>query len=154
KKEDIRKWTKQEFEDIHELIKYKENLSHYDFLRIRNFKSNLFSSENEGNIKKITKESFELAKEDKIKEAVEKLLNLQGVGVPIASAILSMKFPEKFAIIDNRVIKNLGKDEWLKTYLSSPETYEKYLLLLRKESEEKSVSLREFERNLFESDSI
>ena len=148
--EDIRKWDKQEFWDIHKLIKDKENLSHHDFLRIRNFKSNLFSSEKEENINKITKEAFKLANEDKIKEAIEKLLELHGVGVPIASAILSMKFPDKFAIIDNRVIKRLGKNEWLKTYLFSPETYEKYLFLLREKIKENGFNLRDYERGLFE----
>jgi endonuclease III len=150
KTKEIREWTKKEFEDIHKLIKNKDKLSHYDFLRIRNFKSNLFSSENEETINKITKESFQLAEKDKIKEAIEKLLVLHGVGVPVASAILAMKFPNKFAIIDNRVIRKLGKDQWLKTYLTNSKTYEEYLLLLREKSEANKSNLRDFERNLFE----
>ena len=143
-------WYKNEFENIHESVKNMKELSYFDFLRIRNFKLQNSSTENEEHIKRITEESFELAKNDKIIEAINKLLELNGVAIPIASTILAMKFPEKYAIIDRRVIVALDKEDWIKDYLKNPQTYEKYLLLMRDNSKSKGMKLRDYERMLFE----
>ena len=105
------KWYEEEFEEINNLIKNKNSLSHYEFLRIRNFKLQTLTRECENQIQGITRKAFKLAEEDKIEEAIEKLIQMHGVGIPIASTILAMKFPEKYAIIDKRVIKNLRKEE-------------------------------------------
>ena len=144
------KWYAKEFENIHKEIKNKESLSYHDFLRIRNFKLQNSSTENESNIMDITQKAFNYAKDDKIQEAVKQLVELDGVAIPIASTILAMKFPERYAIIDRRVITALGKTEWLKNYLNNPEIYEEYLLLLRKMAKTKGKLLRDYERELFE----
>ena len=156
KKKEIREWTKKEFEKIHDFIKNKEKLSHYDFLRIRNFKANNFTYENEEHIEKVTQQAFILAKEDKIKEAVIKLLELNGVAVPMASVILAIKFPDKYAIIDVNVLTALNKDDWLKgnKYMKDPQIYEEYLMLIRKKAKDKGVRLRDYERVLFEGDEL
>ncbi len=143
-------WYKDEFEIIYESIKDKEGLSHYDFLRIRNFKLQNSSIEDEKNIRTITEEAFRLAKKDNITESIDKLLELNGVAVPIASTILAMKFPEKYAIIDRKVIQALGKEKWLKDYLKNSSTYEKYLILMRNKAKSKGMKLRDYERMLFE----
>jgi len=143
-------WYKNEFERIHETIKDSSCLSYLDFLRIRNFKLQNSSAENEESVQKVTKEAFHLAEEDKIKEAISKLLELHGVAIPIASTILATKYPDRYAIIDVRVLKALGKDDWLKDYLSNVSTYEKYLVEIRKQAKEKNMLLRDFERSLFE----
>lgn len=143
-------WYKDEFKHIQESIKEKNKLSYFDFLRIRNFKLQNSSTENEKKIKKITEEAFILAKKDKIIESIKKLLELNGVAIPIASTILAMKFSNKFAIIDRRVIKALNKDEWIKDYLRNPKIYEKYLILMRNKSKSKKMKLRDYERMLFE----
>jgi adenine-specific DNA glycosylase len=143
-------WYKKEFEKINNEIKNKDSLSSSDFLRIRNFKLQNLSVEKEESIKNGTKKAFNLAKQNKIKEAIEELSKLNGVAIPIASSILAMKFPEKYAIIDRRVIKSLGKEEWLKDYLKNPQTYESYLIFLRNKAKEEHKSLRDVERNLFE----
>jgi len=144
------KWYEEEFEEINNLIKNKNSLSHYEFLRIRNFKLQTLTRECENQIQGITRKAFKLAEEDKIEEAIEKLIQMHGVGIPIASTILAMKFPEKYAIIDKRVIKNLRKEEWLKDYKTNPRTYHEYLVLMRKRAKDKGISLRCFERSLFE----
>lgn len=86
---EINDWYKEEFEVIANIIKGKDYLNYCDFLRIRNFKINLSSRASKEQIKSLTKIAFKLAIEDKI----------EGVGIPIASAILAMKFPDKYAII-------------------------------------------------------
>ena len=146
------RWYEAEFESISNEVKESEFLSYLSFLRVRNFKLQNSSPESESRITRITKTAFSLAKEDKIKEAIECLIDLDGVRIPIASTILAVKYPDKFAIIDSRVIKKIGKVEWLSEYLKKPEVYEEYLLLLRKMAEEKKMRLRDLERMLFESE--
>ncbi|MCJ7697549.1 MAG: hypothetical protein MUO73_04380, partial [Thermoplasmata archaeon] len=114
KLEDKLKWYAGEFEEINSKIDSKDFLSHYDFLRIRNFKLQNLSVADERHIEDVTKKAFDLAKQDKIEESVKKLVELDGVRVPIASAILAMRFPEKYAIIDKRVITQLKKDGYIK----------------------------------------
>ncbi len=143
-------WDKKEFEDIHEIIKNKDSLSHYDFLRIRNFKIQNSSPEKEEHIKEITKKAFEIADKNILAAITLLSKELDGVGVPVASAILAMKYPEKFCIIDWRVIDELGETEKFKGYLNSPEIYERYLLLMREKAKNEKKGLREFERELFE----
>ncbi len=144
------KWYKKEFEEINQVIKNKNSLSYLDFLRIRNFKLQNSSVEDKEHIKEVTQEAFKLATGDKIEEAIEKLLELNGVAVPIASTILAMKFPNKFAIIDRIVLTNLGKNDWLKRYTTDPKIYLEYLSLIRKKAKEKGLDLRDYERRLFE----
>ena len=143
-------WYKSEFDSINKKIKNSDCLSHYDLLRIRNYKLQNISTESEKNITKKTKEAFKLAEEDNIKGAVQELTALNGVGIPVASAILAMRYPKKFAIIDRRVIKALGKKEWLKDYDKKPGIYACYLHLIRQKAKEDGTSLRDYERKLFE----
>ena len=151
KREDKLKWYKKEFEHIAKEISKKELLSHLDFLRIRNFKLQNSSTEEENRIKGVTSKAFKLAKENKIKEAIVELVKLDGVAVPIASTILAMKYPNKYAIIDRRVLTALGKEDWVKSnkYLRDPKIYEEYLILIRKKKPS-HLSLRNYERSLFE----
>lgn len=147
---EIRQWTKKEFEDIHKSIKHKSKLSYNDFLRIRNFKANNFTYENDRNVKKITSKAFKLAKQDKIEEAIKELVKLHGVAIPVASAILSAKFPNKYAIIDINVLRQLKKKSWIKDYRTNPDTYKKYISLMRGQAKRKGLRLRDYERMLFE----
>ena len=147
-------WLKETFDEISKDLQGKNSLSYLDFLKIRNFKLNNHSRATEEEISRITEEAFSLAKEDKISEAVKTLLKLHGVRVPVASAILAFYNKDKFAIVDNRVIKGIFKRKWidqekfnlwLNKYLTSADIYEEYILLLRK----KSKNLRELEFELF-----
>ncbi|MEN9626310.1 MAG: hypothetical protein RL557_638 [archaeon] len=142
-------WYKNEFDKISNEIKDKKHLTHNDFLRIRNFKLRNLTIEKEEHVNKITSDAFTLAEKDKIKEAITKLLELDGVAIPIASTILAMRFPDKYAIIDTRVIRCLRKEEWLKNYTKNPQIYEDYILLLRR-NKPSHMTLRDYERNLFE----
>jgi hypothetical protein len=155
-KEEKYKWYEKEFNSISEELKDRDSLSYVDFLRIRNFKLNNLSPETEAKIKKVTKEAFSHAKLDtseEIEEAISILTkNLEGVRIPIASTILAMKFPDKYCIIDKRVLKQLGKDEWLKDYLTKPKVYSEYVQIMRKNAIKEGLSLRDYERSLFEKD--
>ncbi len=63
-----------------------------------------------------------------------------------------MKYPDRFSIIDSRVIKKLGRSEWLRDYLKKPEIYEDYLILLRSIAKKENKLLRDVERAMFEQD--
>jgi len=143
-------WDKEEFEELHNLIKLNDSLSHYEFLRIRNFKLELSSRANEKDIQKITKSAFESVEKDNIIEAIKKLKELDGVGIAIASTILAIKDPDKYCIIDRKVLTNLGKKEWLKSYLSNPKIYKEYLALMVDNAKKEGKKLRDYERELYE----
>jgi thermostable 8-oxoguanine DNA glycosylase len=148
-------YARKEFDDINNQIKNKKELTHYDFLRIRNFKLQNFSAASEEEIKEKTKKAFELAEKNKIKEAIEELCKLHGIAIPIASTILSMKFPEKYAIIDRLLIEELGEKDWLNPaysprYKTDPKIYVEYINLMRKKAKEYGVKLRDFERGIWE----
>ena len=150
-KKDKLKWYKREFEDISKQISQKEFLSYQDFLRIRNFKLQNSTIEEEKHIQKITNEAFKLAWKDEIEDALKKLLELNGVAIPIASTILAMKYPERYSIIDVRVLKALNKGEWIKgnKYKKDTKIYRDYIFLMRK-IKPSNMSLRDYERSLFE----
>lgn len=142
-------WFEEEFREIKSLIKNKESLSHYDFLRIRNFKLQNSSNATDEEINKISKKAFELAKKDDIISCIKELVKLNGVQIPVASTILAMRFPDKFAIIDINVLRAMRKEELWSKYKTDPEIYKEYTLLLRKESKEKNKSMRELEFSYF-----
>ena len=150
KREEKNSWFRKEFTSISDKISKQNSLSYEDFLRIRNYKLQNSSSETSEDIHKTASHAFQLAEQGKIKEAVAKLVELEGVAIPIASTILAMKYPNKFAIIDRRVISELGKNEWEKDYLKNIEVYIQYLEVLKGEAKKRRISLRECEMALFE----
>lgn len=109
KRKEKNKWLRNEFILIHNKIKNQDKLSYEYFLRIRNYKLQNSSTESVEKIELITREAFQLAEKGEVKSAINKLDELEGVAIPVASAILAMKYPDKFAIIDRRVIEELGK---------------------------------------------
>jgi hypothetical protein len=71
-------WYTKEFNTIREHIKYSESLTHYDFLRIRNYKLQNLSPEQEETIKEITHAAFMDAEKGLVREAITKLTSLEG----------------------------------------------------------------------------
>jgi len=84
-----------------------------------------------------------LKEEDDI-EKIEKLTKIDGVGVPIASAILAMNNPNKFAIIDINVLTALEEetgwkeDEW-EGYKRDSEIYKKYMDIIRNKAKKREL---------------
>ena len=152
-------WYEEEFEKIHEDIKTKTELSHYDFLRIINYKTLHPTQAKHECINCVTFKAFNLAKDHKkIKEAITLLTMLHGVRIPTASAILAMRFPKEYAIIDINVINALNKIKalrkekwraWRKGYITKPEIYEQYLNLMRNKAKREKKELRKYELELF-----
>jgi hypothetical protein len=57
-------------------------------------------------------------------DKVESLIELKGVSVPVASAILTMHEPANYAVIDYRAFRALGAAE---PHLLDPQTYPEYV---------------------------
>lgn len=155
-------WYNKEFGDVHEKIKDKTQLTYCDYLRIRNYKLQLKTEVTEKDVEQATNESFN-AKD--IEGALRPLLELHGVGLPMASAILAMKDPKKFAIIDKNTlttIKKFYKVDWItvkskKAFIPSDsnkmvelvELYTRYLDFLATKSREWNLELLQIERAFF-----
>jgi hypothetical protein len=162
---DRKKWAEEEFEKISSELKRQDHLTYEDFLRIRNFKLRVHTVETRRNIKSKTEKAFVDAKNDETKKAVEALTLLHGVQIPIASAILAVKYPEKYCIIDKKVIKGLLTEKliskktakkWVvlkggsSQYTKNVNIYEEYLKIMKKGSRRRRMKLRDYERTLFE----
>ena len=81
--------------------------------------------------------------------AIAVLLGLSGVGVPVASAIVTAIYPDRFTIIDFRALEALGISRSLATSITV-EFYLKYLKYCRELAKTNRVSLRELDRALWQ----
>ena len=140
-------WYVEEFTSISKGIRNKNHLSYEDFLRVKNYKAQALSEAKKGQVMVQTKKAFEAAKQHKVEDAIKALTKLHGVGIATASAILAMWDPDKYAIVDKRVIKNLGVS-FRKNPLKSAEGYKEYLRVMDKKRG--NATLRDFERKVFE----
>ncbi|WKA26356.1 hypothetical protein [Bradyrhizobium roseum] len=78
--------------------------------------------------------------------ALKSLVRLEGVGVPVASAIMAAIFPERFTIIDFRALEALGAKSFSTSSINRYLEYVSYCVAL---SAEWSMSLRELDRALW-----
>lgn len=132
-------------------VKERGYLSFDDFYEICMWKSTRQKQryiENKNSIKKISERA--LAEKDEVRKIKIFRDELKGVGIPMASAILTVVFPEKYAIIDVRCLEilkerfnsEIGKSISIKTWL-------KYLDIMRKLANENNITPRELDMALF-----
>ena len=81
-----------------------------------------------------------------VKTAIEVLDGLDGIGIPMASAILTMARPEFYTIIDFRALEALGVTKWSKTSAY----YEAYLRACCELSNQYKTTLRTLDRALWQ----
>jgi hypothetical protein len=81
------------------------------------------------------------------KSAVETLDKLHGVGVPMASAILTTVHPDKYTVIDVRALEALGVTNWPN---DSIDYYVSYLRRCRELAHTHRVDLRTLDRALWQ----
>ncbi|MDG5761905.1 hypothetical protein QA600_21525 [Natronococcus sp. A-GB1] len=158
------------FSSISNAIQSREyELSVDELLRISQWK--LQSGRNDSNIKenssKEVAQQLQIAQEVSTdKEAIDALTELSGIGVPMASTVLTVSEPSKYAIIDYRAFRGLAglkPDivefpkyteyaeflEHFRTYLKSPEAYEYYMNHVREIADAEGVSAREVDMALW-----
>jgi len=80
------------------------------------------------------------------RSAIETLTKLHGVGIPVASAILTLINPDRYTIIDYRALESLGVTDWP----DSVEYYLGYLAACRELARRYHKSLRTLDRALWQ----
>jgi len=88
-------------------------------------------------------------KEYELELQTDILCALRGVGVPVASAVLALVFPEKYAVIDFRNWRQLFDED--KTVFFTPE-YKRYMQKIRLLANELSWSVQEVDLAIWEYD--
>ena len=138
------------FQVVGPSVQVRGYLSFDDFYKICMWKSVRQKNnyiENKNDIEKTSRGAFAEADEAR---KIEILCELKGVGIPTASAILTVVFPEKYAVIDVRCLEMLkerlgfevGKSISIKTWL-------KYLDIMRGLAKENNITPRELDMALF-----
>jgi len=166
--EDLRKYLKYYslgdylFKDIHKNFQTRGHLTHEEFFAIVIWKSNRAKTKIKNGIEKsgktiraITSEVFHAeTPEQKLKI----LTSVFSIGVPIASAILTVCYPDDFTIIDYRALASLKKDfgEEVEGDPASQKypyaAYFNYLNKCKNLAHKYNLSLREFDQVLWGKD--
>jgi hypothetical protein len=123
----------------------------YDILNWKSPRIRHYANQNApARIERITRHSFETTDEE---SRIESLLGqkggLRGVGYPVASAILHFAFPDKYPIMDFRVIRSLGMEQPLAYKF---DFWRRYCERLRRLSKKYGLSLRVVEKALWKFD--
>lgn len=147
----------------------EDQLTVEELLRISRWK--LQSSRNDSNIEEnssetVTQQSQAALEAPTDAEAVKALTDISGVGVPMASTILTVAKPSRYAIIDYRAFRGLAAAkpeiidspqyseyaeflEHFRKYLKSPESYEYYMNHVREIAEAEDLSARQVDMALW-----
>lgn len=139
------------FSVVGELAKKRRFLLFDEFYRICMWKSARQKQRyisNKNTVEEITKDAFQEKNEEK---KIQLLCSMRGVGVPTASALLTVVFPKQYAIIDIRCIEMLRSEEFnykISKYISV-KTWLRYLAIVRDIAKENNVTPREVDMALF-----
>jgi thermostable 8-oxoguanine DNA glycosylase len=119
-------YNDEETAELHKKLNGAVSITEDDLRRVSLWKSDRVLSVSDETLEKLEKlsQSKSIKLRDKIvKETIELLVKSQGIGFPMASAILKFINPSIFPIIDVRAYRALtGKKPYYSTY-----TYEKYI---------------------------
>ena len=97
----------------------------------------------------IEEESKKAIAEKDEKKKMEILCQLDGVSIPMASALLTIVYPKRYAVIDIRCLETLRKMDYKIGRYPSPSVWLKYLDTMRKLAQENSITPRELDMVLF-----
>jgi len=101
---------------------------------------------NKKTIKLVTKKVFSIDDEN-IK--IQKLCGLKGVGIPTASAILAIVYPDKYAVIDIRCIEMLQHLGYEIKKTITVKNWIKYISIVRTIAVDQKITPREVDKALF-----
>lgn len=154
------------FDSISDAIQLRDyELSVAELQRISQWK--LQSSRNHSNIQENSDEAVTQQFQSAItastdREAIDVLTELSGIGVPMASTMLTVAKPSHYAIIDYRAFRGLAGAkpeiidsrqyadyakflEYFRTYLKNPDAYEFYMNHVRKIADAEDLSARQID---------
>lgn len=137
------------FDTLGHQIKKRGYVKFDEFYRICMWKSSRQKPnyiKNKEIVEKVTKKAF-LEKDEK--EKMNILCSMKGVGIPTASSILTIAFPNKYAIIDIRCMEILTKLKLLKSKNINMDDWIKYLDIIRLLAKENNTTPRNIDKALF-----
>lgn len=123
-----------EFNDFYQICMWKSARQKQNYLKNKNI------------VKNISRKAF--AENEEILK-IKQLLKLKGVGIPTASAILTIVFPDRYAVIDVRCIQMLNKlGIRIKETITINRWFE-YLNIMRELARENNFTPRQIDQILF-----
>jgi thermostable 8-oxoguanine DNA glycosylase len=137
------------FEVVGVLAKERGSLTFDEFYKICMWKSARQKQnylKNKRTIEKITKNAFE---ENDESERIKILCKLDGVDIKTASALLTVVFPQEYAVIDERCLDVLNTYGFKISKYSSINTWLSYLKIMRGLAKENNRTPRELDMALF-----
>ena len=120
-----------------------------DFYKICMWKSRRQKNrylKNKNKVENISRKAFLTSDETK---KIELLCGLDGVGIPTASAILTVLYPENYSIIDIRCIETLNHLGYKMKNVMTVNNWLKYLEIMRDLAKENNVTTRDLDKALF-----
>lgn len=110
-------------------------------------KGNYFDKNSDEDVSRILQSTIKAAVEAQTPErALHELQLLKGIGPPVASAILTAIFPDRFTVIDVMALRALGVTEVTK----AEALYPKYVAFCGSQAERLGISLRDMDRALWQ----
>lgn len=142
------------FEAVSNSFHQHQTLTEFDFYAIVIWKSNRSKTKIQHGFKKQNQTVGDLLKAvyqaDTDEERITLLLDIPGIGLPIASAILAVCYSDRFTILDYRARDILQEDG--KTFarnLYTPAGYLEYCATCRELAQQHDLSLRDLDRVLW-----
>jgi len=123
-----------EFNDFYQICMWKSARQKQNYLKNKNI------------VKNISRKVF-AEKEEPLK--MKQLLKLKGVGIPTASAILTIVFPDRYAVIDVRCIQMLNKLGVRIKETITMNRWLEYLNIMRGLARENNFTPRQIDQILF-----
>ncbi len=123
-----------EFDDFYQICMWKSARQKQNYLKNKNA------------IEDISRKAF--AEKDELLK-MKQLLELKGVGIPMASAILTIVFPDKYAVIDVRCIQMLNKLGIKIKETITINRWLEYLKIMRELARENNFTPRQIDQILF-----
>ena len=134
----------------------EQTLSRYDFYAIVTWKSNRTKTKIRSGLascgKSVSSLMGEVSRASTPSEKVEALLQVWGIGLALASAILTVCYPEEFTVLDYRAWETLREeaiDDLPERYPQEVEEYLQYCRACQRLAVERSLSLRDLDRALW-----
>jgi thermostable 8-oxoguanine DNA glycosylase len=144
------------FGEVSPRFSKEQTLASFDFFAIIAWKSNRSKTKVKDGLAAAGKSVSEIMKEvsqaPSPEEKVKILLNIQWIGLPIASAVLTVCYPKEFTILDYRAwetLKEAGVKGLPPHYPQNATSYVQYCQVCIALAEEARLSLRDLDRALW-----
>jgi len=144
------------FKEVYRRFNDERTLEPYDFFAIIVWKSNRAKTKIKKGLARAGKSVRELMREvsqaDTPEAKIETLLQIWGIGLPIASAILTVCHPKEFTVLDYRAwatLKEAAVSDLPPRYPQSAQEYLQYCRACHHFADRMALSLRDLDRALW-----